>query len=221
NNAGRLRRGGRIPGVVYGGSSREGEPVSVDPKALLQILHSDSGANTLITLKIDGAGDARVLVKEYQLDPITHKLLHADFYRVAMDKLLRVTVPVHLAGDAKGVKAQGGVLEFVNRDIEIECLPADIPAHIAVDVNALGIGDAIRVSELAAIKGVTIVDNPEKVVVHVTHPTREEEPAAAAAEGVAAEPAEPEVLKKGKAVAEEEAPAEGEKEKKKEKEKEK
>src|SRR5436190_24233564 len=109
NNAGRLRRAGRIPAVLYGGSSTEGEPVAVDPKELMQILHSDSGLNSLIALKLEGAGDTRVLVKQYQLDPVSHKLLHVDFYRVAMDKTLRVTVPVHLTGEAKGVKAQGGV----------------------------------------------------------------------------------------------------------------
>src|SRR4051812_18718312 len=94
NNAGRLRRAGRIPAVLYGGASREGESLAVDPKALLQILHSHSGMNTLISLKLEGAGDTRVLVKDFQLDPVHHSLLHADFYRVAMDKLLRVTVPV-------------------------------------------------------------------------------------------------------------------------------
>jgi large subunit ribosomal protein L25 len=114
NEAVRIRQEGRIPAVVYGNAS-QAEPVSVDPKALLKILRSQSGANTLIALKIDGADAARVLVKEYQIHPISHHLLHADFYRVAMDRVLRVTVPVHLTGEAKGVKAQGGVVDFVHR----------------------------------------------------------------------------------------------------------
>jgi len=122
-------------------------------------------------------------------------------------------------GIAKGVKTDQGILDVVTREIEIECLPTDIPAHIPVDVTELAIGDAIRISDLKPVAGVEIVDNPEKVVVHVTHPTREEEPVAAAAEG-AAEPTEPEVLKKGKAASEEEAPEEAKPEKK-EKEKEK
>src|SRR5262245_19607285 len=109
NEAGRIRREGQIPAVVYG-EAHQAEPVSVDPKALLGILRSDSGANTLISLKIDGKGDARVLVKEYQLHPVHHELLHADLYRVAMDKVLRVTVPVHLTGVAKGIKEQGGIV---------------------------------------------------------------------------------------------------------------
>jgi len=127
NNAGRLRRQGQIPAVLYGGASGKAESVAVDPKNLLRILHSQSGVNTLITLKIDGASDTRVLVKEYQLHPVLQQLLHADFYRVAMDKVLRITVPVHLTGEAKGIKLQGGVLDFVHRELELECLPADIP----------------------------------------------------------------------------------------------
>ena len=108
NEAGRMRRAGQIPAVMYGGGG-EGVSIAVDPKSLLRILHSKSGVNTLISLKLEGAGDTRVLVKEYQLEPIAHRLLHADFYKVAMDKALRVTVPVHLAGEAQGVKVQGGV----------------------------------------------------------------------------------------------------------------
>ena len=109
NEARRTRAGGRVPAVLYGeDSGKSATPISVEPKALLRILHSESGANTLISLKLAGAGDTRVLVKEYQLDPVGHSLLHVDFYRIAMDKVLRVTVPVHLTGEAKGVKAQGG-----------------------------------------------------------------------------------------------------------------
>ena len=114
----------------------EGVAVAVDPKAVLRILHSDSGANTLITLKLDG-GQSRVMVKEYQLDPVTHQLLHADFYQLAMDKAITVTVPVLIKGEPKGVKLQGGLLDFVTRDIQVQCLPTDIPEHIDVDVSEL------------------------------------------------------------------------------------
>jgi large subunit ribosomal protein L25 len=206
NNAIRLRTAGRIPAVLYGGASREGEPVAVDPKALMQILHSHSGANTLISLKIEGQSDARVLVKEYQLDPVSHKLLHADFYRVAMDKVLRVTVPVHLTGEPKGVKAQGGVLEFVNRDIVIECLPADIPEHLTADVTELMLNDGIRVRDLDA-GGKWKAVNPDLLIVHVVAPKVEAEPTpaeGAAAAAAPTAPAEPEVIKKGKAEKEEE-----------------
>lgn len=197
NEAGRLRRAGQIPAVLYGGGG-EGVAVAVDPKDLSKILHSKSGANTLISLKLDGAGDTRVLVKDFQLHPVSHRLLHADFYKVAMDKALRVTVPVHLAGEAKGVKAQGGVVDFVNREIDIECLPGDIPEHITVDVTELMLNQGIRVRDLAASanKWKAVTDG-DLLLVHVVMPKVEEAPAADGA-ATAAAPAEPEVMKKGK-----------------------
>ncbi len=199
NESGRLRTEGQIPAVLYGGKG-EAESLSVDPKALSKILHSQSGVNTLIGLKLDGAGDTRVLVKAYQLDPVTHKLLHADFFRVAMDKVLRVTVPVHLTGEAKGVKAQGGVVDFVHREIVLECLPADIPEHITVDVTELMLHDGVRVRDLPAGKWKALSD-ADMLIVHVISPKVEEVAApadAAAAAATPAAPAEPEVIKKGK-----------------------
>jgi large subunit ribosomal protein L25 len=207
NNAGRLRRQGRIPAVLYGGESRQGEPLAVDPKALMQILHSDAGVNTLIALKLEGVGDTRVLVREYQLDPVSRKLLHADFYRVAMDKVLRVTVSVSLTGEAKGVKAQGGVVDFVNRDVVIECLPADIPEHLTVDVTELMLNDGIRVRDLDTGGKWKPVSDLDLLIVHVIAPKVEAEPApaeAAVAAATPAAPAEPEVIKKGKVEKEEE-----------------
>ncbi len=197
NEAGRIRQEGRIPAVVYGEASKA-EPVSVDPKALLKILRSQSGANTLIALKIDGADAARVLVKEYQVHPISHHLLHADFYRVAMDRVLRVTVPVHLTGEAKGVKAQGGVVDFVHREVVLECLPADIPEHITVDVTELMLNDGIRVRDLDTGGKWKPVSEPDMLIVHVVAVKAEAEPAAADAAAAPAAPAEPEVIKKGK-----------------------
>src|SRR5438045_2320367 len=128
NEARRTRADGRVPAVVYGTSDGKAAStaISVEPKALTKILHSESGANTLISLKIAGAkGDQRVLVKDYQLDPITHRILHADFYQIAMDKVLRITVPITVKGEAPGVKQQGGILEYVHRQVEVECLPGD------------------------------------------------------------------------------------------------
>jgi len=197
NEAGRIRREGQIPAVVYGEASAA-EPVSVDPKALLRILRSQSGANTLISLKIDGTGDARVLVKEYQIHPVDHDLLHADFYRVAMDKVLRVTVPVHLTGEAKGVKAQGGIVDFVHREIVIECLPADIPEHITVDITELMMHDGIRVRDLATGGKWKAVSDADMLIVHVVALKAEPEPVAADAVAAPTAPAEPEVIKKGK-----------------------
>ena len=197
NEAVRIRQAGRIPAVLYGDASKA-ESVSVDPKALLKILRSQSGANTLISLSIDGAAAARVLVKEYQLHPITHHLLHADFYRVAMDRVLRVTVPVHLTGEAKGVKAQGGVVDFVHREVVLECLPADIPQHITVDVTELMLNDGIRVRDLDTGGKWKPLRDGDMLIVHVVAVKVEAEPAAADAAAAPTAPAEPEVIKKGK-----------------------
>jgi large subunit ribosomal protein L25 len=211
NEAGRLRREGKVPSVLYGGASGEGakpeaKPILVDPKALLRILHSESGANTLITLKIEGESP-RVMLKEFQLDPITHSLLHADFYRVALDKAITVTVPIVLRGEAPGVKQQGGLLDFVHREVEIECLPADIPQGIDVDVSNLMLGQSIRLRDIADSLKWKPVSEPELMLVHVVAQKAEAEPAAAETEA-AATPAEPEVIKKGKAEKDEEAEAE-------------
>ena len=202
NEANRLRASGRIPSVVYGtpskGKAPEGVAVAVDPKALLRILHSDSGANTLITLKLDG-GQSRVMVKEYQLDPVTHHLLHADFYQLAMDKAITVTVPIVVKGEPKGVKLQGGLLDFVTRDIQVQCLPTDIPEHIDVDVSEMMLHDSIRVRELAVDPKWKAVTDGETMLVHVVMPKAEESATAAATEVAApVAAAEPEVIKKGK-----------------------
>ena len=175
--------------------------IAVDPKALLKILHSESGANTLISLKLAGAGDTRVLVKEYQLDPITHHVLHADFYRVAMDRVIQVTVPITVRGEAPGVKQQGGILEFVHREIEVECLPGDIPEHIEVFVGDLMLHQGVRVRDVQADARWKALTDADTMLVHVILPKAEEEPApaeAAAAAAAPAAPAEPEVIKKGK-----------------------
>jgi len=203
NEARRLRASGKIPAVVYGTQKDTATEIAVDPRVLLRILHSESGVNTLIGL--DGAGLAaggKVLVKEYQLDPIDHRLLHADFYAVAMDKTLEVTVPIVIKGEPKGVKQQGGVVDFVNRQIEVECLPGDIPEHIDVDISELMLHQGIRVRDLPKSDKWTPVSEPEMMIVHVVTVKAEEAPAAegaaAAAPTAAAAAAEPEVIKKGK-----------------------
>jgi len=217
NEMRRLRASGHIPGVLYGGPAGEtgkpeATPIAVDPKSLMKILHSDSGANTLITLTVDGGGAAKVMLREYQLDPITHHLLHVDFFRVAMDKVVRVTVPVVVKGEAPGVKQQGGILDFVHREIEVECLPADIPEHVEIDVSELMLGQSVRLRDLVQQVKWTPVSDPDLMLVHVITPRIvEEAPKPAEAEAAAA-PAEPEVIKKGKA-----EKAEGEEEKEREK----
>ena len=142
NEARRLRAAGKIPAVLYG-AQKAGDPpapeqVTVDPKPFMRILHSKSGLNTLITLKLQGTADTRVLVKNVQLDPITHHPLHADFYRVNMDRKIQVTVPITLKGESRGVKQDGGVLDFVHREIVVEVLPANIPDSIEVDISRAG-----------------------------------------------------------------------------------
>jgi large subunit ribosomal protein L25 len=200
NEARRTRREGKVPGVLYGGDGAKATPISVEPKALLKILHSESGANTLISLKLSGTADTKVLVKEYQLDPVTHQVLHADFYRVAMDKLIQVTIPVVVKGEPKGVKQQGGILEFIRREIEVECLPADIPENVEVDVSELMLHQGIRVRDLTVDPKWTPKSDPDMMLVHVIMPKAEEvaAPAAEAAAAAPVVPAEPEVIKKGK-----------------------
>src|SRR5438128_5474265 len=133
NAARRLRREGFIPGVVYGGKG-DNIAVAVDPKALQRVLRSEAGRNTILKLDIAGAGATNAILKSWQRDPIRENFLHADFYRIAMDVAIRVTVPLAIRGEAPGVKTEGGILEFVLRQIEIECLPSDIPERIEVDV---------------------------------------------------------------------------------------
>jgi large subunit ribosomal protein L25 len=216
NEARRTRRGGQVPGVLYGGDGKAATPIAVAPKALLKILHSEAGQNTLISLKLAGAGDNRVLVKDFQLDPITHEVLHVDFLKIAMDKVLQVTIPIVVHGEPKGVKQQGGVLEFIRREVVIEVLPADIPEHIDVDVTELMLHQGIRVRDIATNAKWKPVSDLDLMLVHVIMPKVEEvaAPAEAAAAGTAA-PVEPEVMKKGKKDEEEGEKKEAKKDEKK------
>ena len=201
NEARRTRREGKVPATVYGassaGASRDAVSISVEPKALLKILHSEAGANTLISLKLDGA-DTKVLVKAFQLDPVTHQVLHADFYRVAMDRMIEVTIPILIKGEPKGVKVQGGILEFVRREIQIECLPSDIPEHVDVDVTELMVGQGIRLREVATSPKWQPLTDGDAMLVHVILAKAEEAAAAATVEATPAATTEPEVIKKGK-----------------------
>jgi len=188
NEARRLRVSGHIPAVIYGGTAKESVSVSVDPKKLLQILYSDSGVNTLIDLELAGGDSSQVLVKDFQLDPVSTELLHVDFYRLAMDKAITVLVPVTLIGEAIGVKQEGGLLDFVNREIQIECMPTEIPETVKVDVGELSIGDGVRVRDV--VEGVVWkpISELDTLLVHVTAPKVEEEEAEeeeASAEGAA------------------------------------
>ena len=202
NEARRHRAAGRIPAVVYG-AGKPTVPISVDRRALSDAFRGGASENAIFLLKLAGSDQSRhAMIREFQRDPVSRKPLHIDFVRVLMDTKIRVKVGIEVVGSAKGVKTEGGILDFVTREVEIECLPGNIPAHLPIDVTELSIGDALRISQIPPMEGVEIVDDPEKVLVHVTHPTAEKAPEVAAAEA-AVEITEPEVLKKGKVVTEE------------------
>ncbi len=193
NHARRVRVAGKIPAVVYG-AGKDAVAVTVDPRVIIKILHSDSGHNTIFDLNVEGSGLVKAMIVDWQNEPIKGHLLHIDLKRIAMDKVMRVSVPVQLTGVPVGVKAQGGVLEHVLREVEIECLPGDIPSHLDVDVSGLEIHGAIHVSDLPHSGSLKFLGDEHATVAHVTV-MREE----VVAEPVAvAGAAEPEVAKKGK-----------------------
>ena len=213
NAARRLRHLGRIPAVVYGGGGPS-IPLTVDPKAILRLLHSEAGHNTIFTLEVPGKAPARAMLREWQWDPLRGGLLHVDMVRIARDERLRVRIPIQVTGEPQGVKVQGGLFEFVLREVEVECLPDDIPEHITLDVSELLIGRNLRVSDLPVTEKVKVLAEPGRVVAHVLAPKAEEAPAE---EAVAAAPTEPELIRKRKTEeegAEEEAEASEGKQKK-------
>jgi len=201
NEARRLRASGRIPAVVYG-AKKQAVAVSVDPKQISRILHSASGHNTIFDLNVAGE-NAKGMVVDWQHDPLSGKLLHIDLKRIAMDEKIRVSVPIHLVGEAPGVKQQGGLMDQVLREVEIECLPGDIPSHIDADVSHLEFGNVLRVADLPHGGKIKFVTDDQQTVAHVTA-VKEEVAPTPEAEAAAAAPAEPEVIKKGKQEAEEE-----------------
>jgi len=195
NAARRVRVAGKIPAVVYG-AGQEAIAVTVDPKAIIKILHSESGHNTIFDLDVTGNGTTKVMIVDWQYEPIKSSLLHIDLKRIAMDKAMRVRVPIQLTGIAVGVRTGGGVMEHVLREVEIECLPGDIPSHLDVDVSGLELFGAIHVSDLPHSGSIKYLGDEDATVAHVTAIKEEvvETPDATAAGA----PAEPEVAKKGK-----------------------
>ena len=210
NHARRVRREGKIPAVVYG-AGKDSTPVTVDPRHVLRILRSDSGHNSIFDLALDGER-AKAMIVDWQYEPIKGHLLHIDLKRIAMDKALRVSVPIVLQGVPIGVKTEGGILEHILREVEIECLPGDIPSHIDVDVSELTFGKVLRVSDLPKNEKLKFISEANQPVAHVTSVKEEvvATPDATAAEA-GATPAEPEVIKKGKAETDEEGEAAAEK----------
>ena len=211
NHARRVRVQGLIPAVVYGAGS-DSVAVTVDPKVITKILYSDAGHNSIFDLTIEGAPAAKGMIVDWQNEPIKGHLLHIDIKRIAMDKLMRVSVPVKLIGVPVGVKQQGGILGHVLHEVEIECLPGDIPGHIDVDVTGLEIHGAIHVSDLTHTDKLKFLSDEDTTVAHVVSIKEEAAPAVDAL--AAATPAEPEVVKKGKQDAEGADAAAGDKGKK-------
>jgi large subunit ribosomal protein L25 len=212
NEARRLRVSGRVPAVVYG-AKKNTVAVSLDPKVISRILASATGHNTIFDLQVGTVEKTKAMIVDWQFEPVRGNILHIDLKRIAMDEKMRVMVPIHLVGEAIGVKTQGGIMDQVIREVEIECLPGDIPSHIDADVSALEFGVGLRVKDLPHGGKLKFITNEDQAVAHVTA-VKEEVVATpdAAAEAAAAGPAEPEVIKKGKQETEEGAePEKGEK----------
>lgn len=207
NDARRVRREGKIPAVVYG-AGKQAMPVSVDPRQVSRILHSETGHNTVFDLALDGER-TKAMIVDWQYEPIKGSLLHIDLKRIAMDQKLKVNVPIELVGEPAGVKTQGGILEQITREVEVECLPGDIPHAIELNVGELVFGTVLRVSDLPKNDKVKYLSDPELPVAHIITIKEEEVPTADAVAGeAAAAPAEPEVIKKGKQETTEEGAAE-------------
>lgn len=206
NEARRLRVTGHIPAALYG-AGKASVAISLDPKAINRILHSESGHNTIFDVKLGGAQE-KVMIVDWQNEPIKGHLLHIDLQRIDMNKPVKVSVPIQLVGVAEGVKTQGGILDQVLREVELECLPADIPSHLDLDVTALVFGVVLRVKDLPHAGKLKFLTDAEQTVAHITS-VKEEVVATpeAAVEGAVAAPAEPEVIKKGKQETPEEAAA--------------
>lgn len=198
NAARRVRAAGQIPAVIYG-PGFDPVAVEVDPKQISRILYSETGHNTIFDVEIAGQQGAKAMIVDWQREPIKDKLIHIDMKRIALDKPLRVKVHVRLLGIPVGVKTYGGILDQVMREVEVECLPANIPSHIDVDVTELGLHAALRVSDLPHKETVKFISAEDATVAHVVSIREEAAPAAGEAAGAeAGAPAEPEVAKKGK-----------------------
>jgi large subunit ribosomal protein L25 len=211
NEARRLRAAGAAPAVLYG-TGGEAVALSVSPREVVKILGSKSGHNTIFNLSVKGGENVPAMIVDWQTDPIKSNLLHADFKRIDLTERLATAVPVHTKGDPKGVKLQGGLLEMVTREIQIECLPDDIPEEFVVDVTDLMIGQSIRAGDVPLTGSMTLVTQPDAVIAHVVALKAEAAPAAEAEAGAApAAAAEPEVIKKGKKEEEGEEKTEGKK----------
>jgi large subunit ribosomal protein L25 len=198
NAARRTRLTGMVPATLYGGR-KEAISLTVNAKQVARILRSETGHNTIFTVNVAGGADEKAMLKDWQVDPLKGALLHVDLMRIAMDVRMRVRVPVRTFGEPQGVKMQGGVFEMVTREVEIECLPTDIPEEFKVDISEMLIGKQLRAADLPLDpEKIKLLTDPQRVLAHVVTLKKEEEPAVEAAVAAETAPAEPEVIKKGK-----------------------
>jgi len=198
NAARRVRAAGKIPAVLYG-PGHDPVAIEVEPKQITKILYSESGHNTIFDIEVEGQPSAKAMIVDWQHEPIKDKLIHIDLKRIALDKVLRVSVRVKLLGTPVGVKTEGGILDQVMREVDVECLPTDIPSHIDVDVSGLGLHGVLRISDLPHSDKLKFLNAEDATVAHVISIREEAAPTAEGAEGAVAAPSEPEVAKKGKA----------------------
>lgn len=209
NSNRRLRAAGHIPAVLYG-AAHETVPIQVDRKKVEEVFRAGATENTIFLLKrLESDQERHARIRELQMDPVSREVLHIDFQRVLMDQVIQLEVPVQPVGTPKGVKDEGGVLDFVTREVAVECLPGDIPDSIEVDVSGLAIGEHIEAGALKLPEKVTLLEELDRVIVSVAYPVRIEEPEEEEAEELLeAEREEPEVIRRGKEE-EEEAEEEG------------
>jgi large subunit ribosomal protein L25 len=202
NASRRLRAQGFVPAVLYG-ESMESQPLVVSKKDIIQILRLETGENTIFKVAFE-AEQYDAMIKELQIDPATDELLHADLIRISMDKPVRVAVPVVHRGEPVGVKTEGGFIDFVTREVEVECLPRDIPENLSIDITELHVNQSLKAENMTIPAGVRLITEPGTVIVLVSMPHKEEEfPGEKPEEAVAEEPKEPEVIKKERAEKEE------------------
>jgi large subunit ribosomal protein L25 len=189
NEARRLRVSGRAPAIIYG-TGRDPVAVAISPKEVNKILLSSTGHNSIFDVAVDGGAPEPVMIVDWSYEPVKGNLLHIDMQRIDLTKRIKVKIPVHVHGEPKGVKQQGGLLDVVTREVEVECLPDDIPADFSLEIASLEINQAIRASDLPMTNSMKLVMAPDAVIVHIVAPKIDPDAAAAAAE--------PEVIKKGK-----------------------
>ncbi len=196
NAAKRLRVAGMIPATLYGGN-RDVRSIAVSPRSVIEILRSETGQNSILSLKVGDGKEQTALIHEYQVDPVTSRLLHADFKRIAMDVAVEVDVPIEIVGEARGVRIEKGIMDQIIRELHVRCLPGAIPDHIPADVNELEIGDSIHVRDLPIPEDVEVLTDLEATILAIAPPTIEEEVEEEEVEDLLGEMAEPELIGKG------------------------